>query len=148
MVEIEKLVKAETASSSGTNINVLDFLKVVDNIITKVDNIEKSKAGREQQQPKIIDVPAPAPVIQQPVQQVIQPQPVAPVQQQPVQPQNSTATGLTEQQKNEMFENYFQQAMKYADLYIVIFGDTSVSVMKENLTKEKEMIKKQVLANI
>lgn len=137
MVEIEKLVKSSESTGSGSNINVLDFLKVVDNIITKVDNIEKSKAGRELQQPKIIDVPAPAPVIAQPAPQPIpQPAPVAPV----------VVADKPVLDKEQIFEKYFADFYKYADLYIMIYGDTTISQMKENLTKDKEQIKKQVLA--
>lgn len=138
MVEIEKLVKTSESTNSGSNINVLDFLKVVDNIITKVDNIEKSKAGREQQ-PKVIDVPAPAPVIAQPAPQIIQPQP-APVTQVVV-PEAKPV-----QNKEQVFDKYFADFFKYADLYIMIYGDTTISQMKENLSKDKEQIKKQVLA--
>lgn len=134
MVEIEKLVKTSENTNSGSNINVLDFLKVVDNIITKVDNIEKSKAGRELQQPKIIDVPAPAPVIAQP-----SPQPIP-------QPAPAVVTEKPAQDKEQVFEKYFADFFKYADLYIMIYGDTTISQMKENLAKDKEQIKKQVLA--
>lgn len=139
MVEIEKLVKTSESTNSGSNINVLDFLKVVDNIITKVDNIEKSKAGRELQQPKVIDVPAPAPVIAQPAPQIIQPQP-APVT------QVAVPEAKPVKDKEQIFEKYFADFYKYADLYIMIYGDTTISKMKENLAKDKEQIKKQVLA--
>lgn len=137
MVEIEKLVKTSESTNSGSNINVLDFLKVVDNIITKVDNIEKSKAGREQQ-PKIIDVPAPAPVVAQTAPQPIpQPAPVTQV---------AVPEAKPVKDKEQIFEKYFADFYKYADLYIMIYGDTTISQMKENLAKDKEQIKKQVLA--
>jgi len=120
--------------------SILDGLKVIDNILDKIQNLTDKK---ETPKNNMIDQPystSPPPV--EPFKPVTRK--VIDVEPKPIIEQEKPQEQKPLEQKidfNEKFEEYFVKIVKSLDLYIIAYGDTKISEMKTNLAQDKEKIK-------
>lgn len=149
MTELKKLSELTTGASGGGGVSlskpiepmsILDGLKVIDNILDKIQNLTDKKEAAPKT--NIIDQPystSPPPVAPfKPVTRKIvevepEPEPVKEViKEQPLD------KNIDFDQK---YDEYFTKVLKGLDFYIMAYTDTKVSEMKVNLSRDKEKIK-------
>ena len=150
MTELKKLSELTNSVSGGGGgvslskpiepMSILDGLKVIDNILDKIQNMTDKK---ETPKNNMIDQPysaSPPPV--EPFKPVTRK--VIDVEPKPIIEQEKPQEKKPLEQKidfNEKFEEYFVKIVKSLDLYIIAYGDTKISEMKANLHNDKEKIK-------
>ena len=149
MAELKKLSELTNSVSGGGGVSlakpiepmsILDGLKVIDNILDKIQNMTDKK---ETPKNNMIDQPysaSPPPV--EPFKPVTRK--VIDVEPKPIIEQETPKEKDPLEQKidfDEKYEEYFVKVVKGLDFYIMAYGDTKVSEMKINLTQDKDKIK-------
>lgn len=152
MAELKKLSELTTGASGGGGVSlskpiepmsILDGLKVIDNILDKIQNLTDKK---EAPKTNVIDQPystSPPPVEPfKPVTRKIvdvepepKPEPVKEVIKEVEKPLDNKIDF------DEKYNEYFNKVLKGLDFYIMAYTDTKVSEMKANLSRDKEKIK-------
>jgi len=150
MAELKKLSELTNSVSGGGGgvslskpiepMSILDGLKLIDNILDKIQNLTDKK---ETPKNNMIDQPysaSPPPV--EPFKPVTRK--VIDVEPKPIIEQETSKEKDPLEQKidfDEKYEEYFVKVVKGLDFYIMAYGDTKVSEMKINLTQDKDKIK-------